>query len=166
MDSSQASSQVAVRPLGRSILVCILALVVTAILSPSETGAWYEALERPPVSIPPLMLLLLAVGYYPVFGILLYRAQVRLAPGGWRAAALALLLGAMTLQVTWNSLLLGAERLEVGVVANGVLAGLLVLAWGLFLLRDRLSAVLLLPYLLLAFHDVRWALDLVALNRG
>lgn len=166
MDSSAGSSHVPVRPLGVALLVCLLAVILTAVLSPAETGEWYAALERPPVRIPPLALLLLAVGYYPVFGMLLYRAQVHVPLGGLRSAALGLLIGAMTLQVAWNSLLLGVERLETGVLANGMLAALLFGLWGLYLARDRLSAALLLPYLLLALHDVWWALNLVTLNQG
>lgn len=159
-------SGVAVRPLGVALLVCLAAVVLTTVLSPAETGAWYEALERPPVAIPPLALLLLAIAYYPFFGILLYRAQVRVGSGRARIGILLLLLAAMTLQVAWNSLLLGVERLEVGVLANGVLAGLLAVLWATCLVKDRLSAILLLPYLLLALHDVHWSWALVDLNRG
>jgi tryptophan-rich sensory protein len=165
MTESQASAA-AVRPLGIAILICVTAVVLTTVLSPSETGVWYEALERPSVRIPPLMLMLLAIGYYPVFGLLLYRTQTLASMGRLRPAILSVLVGAMALQVAWNSLLLGVERLEMGLLANGVLAGLLGLLWGTYLVKDRVGALLLLPYLLLTLHDVHWSWALIDLNRG
>jgi tryptophan-rich sensory protein len=158
------ASSVAVRPLGVALLICLAAVVLTAVLSPTETGGWYAALERPPVRIPPLVLMLLAIGYYPIFGLLLYRTQILPALGRLRPVMFGLLVAAMALQVAWNSLLLGVEQLEMGLVANGVLAGLLGTLWALHVAKDRMGALLLLPYLLLALHDVHWSWALIDLN--
>jgi tryptophan-rich sensory protein len=156
------------KPLAMAILACAVVVVLTTMLAPADEAFWQRELVRPEPGLPDLavvVLELLRIVGLGVFAVVLYRAQVILHDPA-RVVVLALLLGTMLLQATWNPLLARFESLTAGVVAAGVLAGAMVALVVVLLRRDRLSAALLVPYALIAVQDFRWARELARLNPG
>jgi translocator protein len=152
-----------VRALVLSLAAVLATLLLTALLSPPVPGDWYEALARPTMVIPPLVVLLLSVGFYPAFTVALYRSLTTLAPQA-RQLSLGLLLAVLVGQVIWNPLLLRPEGLGWAVAASGILAGAMVALEALLLPRDRVAGLVLLPYTLFALHEFWWTRELLRLN--
>jgi len=151
------------RALGIAIGACLVAVVLTVILAPGPGEGWYDTLLRPDPIVPEPVLALLALAYYPVMAILLYRAQVHVFDPARRflvGALIASLLG----QAAWNPVLLLVENLVAGVMATGLLAALMAAVLIALVPRDRTAAWLILPYAGLALHDLWWATALLQLN--
>jgi tryptophan-rich sensory protein len=154
------------RPLALALLACALSVVLTTLLDPGDRAFWHQELVRPDPILPEVVIVLLELlrmAGLVVFGVVLYRAQVHLVRPA-RGVVLALLLGAMIAQATWNPLLVRLQSLDAGVVATGILAGAMVALVLLLARRERLSAALLLPYAVVAVHDFWWARELARLN--
>lgn len=162
------TSEVPARPVMTAILTCVGFIVMSSVLGfivGEADAAWYEALRQPELFRPPdLLLLLLILAFYPVFGFVLYRALSWPIDVPERRTVVGLVVAALAIQVSWNPLLIGTRSLGAGVVGNaallGVLAALVLVLWR----RDKLPALLVLPFLLLAVHDLAWSWELLRLN--
>ncbi len=156
------------KPMARAIITCAAAVVLTTLLEPTDPEFWSRELVRPDPVVPPLMGALFEVlrllGTI-VFGVVLYRAQVHLAPSrqwvGFGVVTAILLLHAL-----WNPVVYHADSLAAGVIVGGFLVLAFAAALGIFLPRDRFAGWLLLPYALLELHELWWALSLARLNPG
>ncbi len=125
---------------------------------------WYEGLVRPAFEPPAVLVLLVHLLYYPLFFVLFFRAFSLPHDRGTRRRIVGLALGAMAIYTAWNPLLVGFRALVFGVAGNVVLFGVVGLLALVLRRQDRLSALLLLPYLLWVAFDVLWSFELLRLN--
>ncbi len=159
------TSEVRTRPLVIAIASCLgFAFLARALAPPPEAQAWVMQLERPDFAAPILLVLLMGVFYYLVFGTLLYRAQVHIAPKDGRGAMLGLLYAILAFGAVWNAVFVRLESTVAGAAGAALMAFLFgILAWGLAS-RDRTSFYLLLPYLAWVLYDLAWSLGIWQLN--
>jgi translocator protein len=163
--SSDRAQGVQTRPLAVAILTCAGVAVAATTVSPETPGEWYDALVRPSSLIPDVVYALLVAAFYVAFAVVLYRAQVHLRDPA-RRVVLALTVGIMLVQSAWSPLLARVESLPAGVTLAGIVAGGMVALLVILLPRERVSALVLSPYALLALHDFWWARELARLNPG
>jgi len=143
-------------------IVAFLALAFVAggvgsVIQGSDVGARYLALERPPWA-PPAFLFGIV---WPVLYVLIGLAGWKLwrTVGSVRAASTALTLWLVQLVVNavWPGVFFGVEAFWPAVVVIVTLDVLVIATIGMFWQRDRIAALLLLPYLV-------WILYATALN--
>ena len=162
------TSEMQTRAMGIAALTCIGFMLLGSLLGWLTTAEvdleWYESLVRPAFQPPAALTLLVALLYYPLFFVLIYRSLTRLGDPGERRAAILLIATAMAINTAWNPILVGFRALAPGVIGHGILLGVVGLLAGFLWKRERLSALLLLPYVLWVAFDLLWALELLRLN--
>lgn len=163
--SPKPAAGVQTKPLAVAILTCAGVAVATAMISPETPGAWYDELVRPASLIPDVIYALLVVAFYVAFAVVLYRAQVHLRDPA-RRVVLGLTVGVMLIQSAWSPILSRVQSLDAGIAMAGIVAGGMVALLAILLPRERISALVLVPYAVLALHDFWWARELARLNSG
>ncbi len=162
------TTELQTRAMGIAALTCIGFMLLGSLLGWLTTAEvdmkWYEALVRPGFQPPEVLTLLVALLYYPLFFVLIYRSLTRLPGASERKAAVTLAVTAMAINTAWNPLLIGFQALALGVIGHGILLGVIGLLAGFLWRRERLSAILLLPYVIWVAFDLLWALELLRLN--
>lgn len=167
-DHPPGPSELPVRPLMTAVFVCVGFIVMSSVLGAivgEADAAWYEALVQPDLPRPPdVLLILLILAFYPVFGFVLHRALSWPAEVAERRTVVGLVVAALAIQVSWNPLLIGTRSLVAGVAGNVALLGVLLAMAVLLWRRNRLPALLVVPFLLLTLHDLAWSWELLRLN--
>jgi len=156
------------RPLAAAVVACVAMMLLGSLLGAVvgrevEVG-WYEALAKPAFEGPAQAFLLVSVLYYPLFAMVLYRGLTRIPRDAPRRQVVGLALAALLLNTIWNPVVIGLRAPFVGVVGTGVLLTLILALVLKLVQRDRVSAFLLVPYLLWVAYDLVWSWELWRLN--
>jgi len=161
----EGTTTVGTRPLVLTIAACLgFAFAARLLAPPPGAEAWYMELERPGFAAPAVIVLLVGAFYYLVFGTILYRAQVHIAPPEERRTAIGLVLAVLAFNAVWNGLFIRLESPGAGVLGTLAMAGLLG-ALALVLRRhDRTSLLFLAPYLAWVAWDLVWGISIWRLN--
>lgn len=143
-------------------LVVFLALAFAAggvgsVIQGSDVGARYLALDRPPWAPPAFLFGVVWPVLYALIGVAgwkLWRAagSLRMAP-----AALTLWLVQLVINAVWPGVFFGLEAFWPAVAVIVALDVVVIATIGMFWQRDRIAALLLVPYL-------AWILYATALN--
>ncbi|TVR66020.1 MAG: hypothetical protein EA422_02825 [Gemmatimonadales bacterium] len=160
------TTSVRTRPLAVAVVACLAFLVLGGIAGGgAEPEGWYAELTRPDFPVPALLFLLMGAAYYVLVGIVLYRAQVHVPPGGPRRWAVGLTLAVLAVNELWNVVFMELRSLGAGVLGTGTVFLLLAALSALVVRHDRTSFWVLLPYLAWALFDLVWSVELLRLNR-
>ncbi|TVR55451.1 MAG: hypothetical protein EA421_06320 [Gemmatimonadales bacterium] len=158
------------RPLAAAVAICVAMMLLGSLLGAMvgrdvEVG-WYEALTKPDFEAPWQVFLLVSVLYYPLFALVLYRGLTRIPQDAPRRQVVGLAVAALLLNTIWNPVVIGLRDPFVGVVGTAVLLILVLVLVLKLVRRDRVSAFLLVPYLLWVVYDLVWSWELWRLNPG
>jgi len=166
----QGTLEVPTRPLAAALGICIGMMLFGSLLGSLVGGEVnaerYRSLLQPELSAPTAVFLVVSVLYYPIFGTVLYRVLSHWEGTGEHRWILGLTLSTLAFNTSWNALVLDAGRPWVGFLGTAALAALVLpLVLGLAR-RDRISSLLLVPYLLWVGFDLVWSWRLWQLNPG
>lgn len=163
------TGEIQTRPLGAAVGACVsmmlLGSLLGAIVGREVDVSWYQDLAKPGFQAPAPIFLLVSVLYYPLFALVLYRGLTRVAQAAPRRQVVGLALLTLFLNTIWNPVLIGLREPFAGVVGTGVLLGLVLTLLLILWRQDRVSALLLVPYVLWVSYDLIWNWELWRLNR-
>jgi translocator protein len=126
---------------------------------------WYPSLRKSKLVLPLWAFAPVAVLYYLMCGLILYRLLVRVKASHSQRLALALLLTVMAANEGWNYLLFGRRSTQAGLWGMLVFTGLTTALFRLLRQVDQQSAALIQAYLVWLGYDVVYAFELWRLNR-
>ncbi len=127
---------------------------------------WYPTLRKSKLVLPLWAFVPVAVLYYLMCGLILFRLLVRVKASRGQRLALALLLIVMTANEGWNYLLFGRRSTQAGLWGMLAFTSLTIVLFRLLCQVDPQSAALIRAYLLWLGYDVVYAFELWRLNRG
>lgn len=158
------SSPVEVRPLGIALGVCAISALTGGLLAGLPAPDWYDQVVRPGFGLPPVLILLGTIFYYPVYGVALYRTLAHVGDARPRRTIAGLLVGVMALQALWNAFFRLLPSPPGAVLGSLLMVALLAGAVTLLLRHERVSAWLLGLYLLWTTYELVYVAALWQLN--
>ncbi|MDR3468713.1 MAG: tryptophan-rich sensory protein [Xanthobacteraceae bacterium] len=147
-----------VRLLACLALVFVIAALAGLVTAP-EIATWYADLAKPSWTPPRVVFPVAWTLLYGLMAVALWRLWDRAAPSPQRRQALAFFLVQLALNAAWSPVFFGLHAIDAGLA---VIVVLVVALFGTVVTSarvDRLSAILLLPYLL-------WVVYATTLNAG
>lgn len=137
-------------------LVAVLGMLSGTVGGNTEESVWFAALRKPAIFPPPIVFPVVWTALYVLMGLAL--AQVCAARGArWRAAAIAVFVIQLALNLAWSPVFFGAHQITLGLYVILALDVLVLVTFWLFWKVRKVAALLLLPYLV-------WILFAAVLN--
>ena len=153
-------------PLLLTLLICAAAAVLEGICAGKNVKKFFSTITFPRYSAPLWVWSIIGLGYYLIFGFVLYRILRLSEISTIRNVAIAWIVVMMILNGLSNYVIFRARDLR-GAFYIGALFPILDVTLLLFLLRlDTVAAAALLPYLIYRCYAVWWGSALLKANRG
>lgn len=148
-----------------SILICLLSAALEGLLAGRGVKQRFAELRFPRYSFPTPFWYVIGVLYYAICFVILFRLLgIDNRKPGWNGALILALL-MMTVNAGWNYLFFRARSLFTSLVASGIYTVIAVALFFCLFSIDRISAWMLLPYLLYLGYANMWGYGLWKLNQ-
>jgi tryptophan-rich sensory protein len=151
-------------PVVVALLICVVATILEAALAGRGVRARFAELRLPPYSPSLTAWFLIGGAYYVICFVILYRLLVSDPRSSSHPVAFILLLVLMALNAAWGFLFFRFKNLRASFLAfvpYGVLTLVLVV---MLATTDRISALLLAPYLVYLGYALWWSYRVWVLN--
>ena len=144
--------------------LCLAIAVLAGIVTEPEIPTWYAELEKPSWTAPAAAFPVAWTILYILIAVALWRLWDRTAPSPERDHVLWFFFAQLVLNAAWSPVFFGLHAIEAALV---VIVALVITLLGTVLTAmrvDRMSAVLLLPYLAWAAYATTLNAGILALN--
>jgi len=148
-----------------AVAICIVSAAIEGLCAGTHVRVFFAMLRAPKYSAPLPIWYAIGVGYYLIFGFILYRLLILRGPTGWVQSALILILVMMLANALWNLIFFRARNLYLAFVVGSAAPVPDVLLFLCLLRLDRIAGLALVPYLAYRAYAVWWGYALWVANR-
>jgi tryptophan-rich sensory protein len=145
-------------------VLCLGIAGVAGLVTAPEIGTWYAGLDKPSWTPPRQAFPVVWTILYAMIAVTLWRLWDRTAPSPARRQALALFFIQLALNAAWSPVFFGLHAVKAGLV---IIVALVITLFGTVLAcarADRVSAWLLLPYLVWVAYATTLNAGILAMN--
>ncbi|HKQ45867.1 MAG TPA: TspO/MBR family protein [Rhizomicrobium sp.] len=144
LDSATDSKQATRRPLYIFLIATLGVGALASLFTKPAIPTWYASLNHPAITPPNWVFAPVWTTLYVLMGFAAWRVWKRTGTSSVEMGAFALQLG---LNFLWSALFFGLHRIGAALIEIAVLDLAILAMLVLFIRRDRLAGLLLLPYL-------------------
>jgi tryptophan-rich sensory protein len=147
-----------------SVTLCAVTATLEGMCAGGQVRAFFKTLRFPRYAVPLWVWSIIGVGYYVVFGFIVFRLLSTAAPSAFTAPALTLIVIMMVGNALANLVIFRARDLRFSYRIGWIFAALDVVLVAAVIRVDFVAAAPLAPYLLYRVYALWWARAILILN--